>query len=156
MLDYIIATSQNEYEAATKLFREYANWLGIDLCFQHFDEELASLSTMYHPSVGGIVLCRHQSNYIACVGVRKITTEIAELKRMWVQLPFQQQGIGQALLDKALAIARQGNYSSIRLDTLRHMHPAIGLYLKNGFYEIPAYYANPEKEVVYFEKLLNA
>ncbi len=155
MHEYLIASTATEYEAAAGLFKEYANWLGIDLCFQHFDEELQSLTTMYHPSVGGIVLCKNEDAFIACVGVRKITDEIAELKRMWVQRPFAHQGIGQVLLDKALAIARQCKYNSIRLDTLRHMKPAISLYEKNGFYEIPAYYVNPEKEVVYFEKLLS-
>jgi hypothetical protein len=34
------------------------------------------------------------------------------------------------------------------------MLPAMNLYIKNGFKEIPAYYYNPEPTAVYFEKTL--
>jgi putative acetyltransferase len=109
---------------------------------------------MYAAPNGGIILRKEENIFTACVGVRKITDEIGELKRMWVQLPYQKNGIGNDLLQQALTLAKQCNYSLIRLDTLRSMTAAIKLYTKNGFYEIAPYYFNPEKEVVYFEKKL--
>ena len=35
--------SEQDVATARRLFRQYAEWLGIDLSFQSFDEELASL-----------------------------------------------------------------------------------------------------------------
>src|ERR1700712_3950461 len=108
---------------------------------------------MYAAPFGGIILCKQKSGYAGCIAVRKIDSDIAELKRMYVKPEFQQLGIGNALLQDALTLAKKYHYKKIRLDTLSNMSPAINLYKKNGFYEIPAYYFNPEKTAVYFEKI---
>lgn len=154
MPENILIQTKEEYEIAARLFREYANWLNIDLCFQHFDEELEHLQSMYAAPNGGIILSRFTGQYIGCVGVRKIDLQIAELKRMYVQPDFQRRGIGYSLLQDACTLAKKLGYKKIRLDTLNTMHSAIKLYTVNGFYEIPAYYYNPEATAVYFEKLL--
>ena len=88
------------------------------------------------------------------MAVRRIDESSAELKRMYVQPDQQQKGIGSALLDHALLLARECGYKKIQLDTLSTMTPAMNLYLKNGFVEIPPYYHNPIETAVYFEKLL--
>jgi len=154
MPEYIYVTTEQEYEAAAILFNEYAAWLSIDLCFQHFSEELQQLGSMYAPPSGAIILAKLDNEFIGCVGIRKINTGIAELKRMYVKPALHHKGIGKTLLEKALLLAKKFNYEKIRLDTLSNMLPAITLYKKYGFYEIPAYYYNPEKTVVYFEKQL--
>jgi putative acetyltransferase len=154
MKEFITANTGKEYAAAAILFSEYAAAINISLDFQHFENELKTLRQMYAPPVGGIILCREEETHIACVAVRKINEEVAELKRMFVQPQHQGKGIGKILLEKSLALARQCGYSKIRLDTLNYMHPAIELYKANGFYEIPAYYHNPIPTAVYFEKLL--
>ena len=151
MHDYIIAGTDEEYRNAANLFKAYAAWLNIDLSFQHFDEELLEIKTMYAATDGGIILCKNRNDYIACVAIRKITNETAELKRMFVKPAYQGQGIGKILLEKAIELAKSANYSCIRLDTLNHMLPAINLYKQYGFYEIPAYYHNPNSNAVYFE-----
>ena len=56
MPDFIKAATKAEYDAAVLLFKEYAGWLNIDLCFQHFSEELAQISTIYAPPSGGTYL----------------------------------------------------------------------------------------------------
>ena len=86
--------------------------------------------------------------------MRKFEKDVAELKRMYVQPASQKHGAGSMLLDAALKFAKHAGYSMIRLDTLNDMYPAISLYKKFGFYEIPAYYYNPEKNAVYFEREL--
>jgi len=151
MTDYIPADTAAAYTHAARLFKEYALWLNIDLAFQHFDEELQELQTMYGAPHGGIILCKINGECIGCVGIRKINKETAELKRMFVQQGFQGRGIGKELLDKAIELARSLGYKTIRLDTLNYMQPAINLYKKAGFYEIPAYYNNPNTTAVYFE-----
>lgn len=146
--------TKETYTAAAALFNEYANWLGIDLCFQNFDKELETLETMYAAPNGGIILCREEENYVACVAIRRIDSTTAELKRMYVQPAQQGKGIGAMLLKEAIQLAEKLGYKAIRLDTLDSMQPAIGLYKKNGFYAIAPYYHNPNSNALYFEKKL--
>jgi len=154
MPEYILANSQLEYEAAQLLFNEYAQWLNIDLCFQNFDEELQQLSIMYAATSGGIVLCKKNNDFIGCSAIRKIDTTSCELKRMWVQLPYQKLGIGETLLKECIALAKKLNYKEILLDTLKRLQPAIKLYKKYNFIETEAYYKNPNNDVVYMKLVL--
>ena len=154
MTEIILINHPDEYKAAAHLFQLYADWLAIDLCFQGFEQELQSLEAMYGPPHGGILLCRHEEEWIGCVAVRPINATVAELKRMYVLPDFQGMGLGRKLLISALNLAKDLGYQSIRLDTLDHMTTAINLYQSAGFREVPAYYHNPEKGAVYFEKSL--
>ena len=154
MHEYILVTNEEEYKSAGTLFKEYADWLHIDLGFQNFSEELLQLKSMYGPPSGGIILVKNENNFIGCIAIRKKDAAVAELKRMYVKPTSQGLGIGKMLLEKALALAKNCGYKKIRLDTLSNMTPAINLYKQYGFYEIPAYYHNPEKTAVYLEKEL--
>ena len=154
MPDFIIADTEEQYRSAALLFKEYANWLNIDLQFQHFEEELTLLKTMYAAPEGGIILCKIENECIACVAIRKINNQTAELKRMFVRLGYQRLGIGKILLEKAIDLARSANYSCIRLDTLNYITAAINLYMQYSFYEIAAYYNNPNTTAIYFEKII--
>lgn len=151
MPEYIIANTAEDYKAATMLFTEYAGSLDIDLGFQHFEDELNEPDEMYSTPSGCIILCKNDCKFTGCVAIRKINNETAELKRMYVQPVWQGKGVGKVLLDKAIQFAKAANYCCVRLDTLTHMFPAINLYRQYGFYEIPAYYHNPNKTTVYFE-----
>lgn len=154
MPEYIFVLSEEEYAAAASLFKEYAAWLNIDLGFQNFSDELQDLQNMYALPEGGILLSKNENEFTGCIAIRKIDTETAELKRMYVKPAFQQKGIGARLLHEAILLAKEYGYKKIRLDTLSNMTPAIKLYKNVGFYEIPAYYFNPESTAVYFEKIL--
>ena len=153
-MQLIQINTDEQYKAAALLFQEYATWLGVDLCFQGFEEEVKDLQKMYSLPNGGIFLCEMNGEYVACVGVRRIDDTRAELKRMYVQPQLQHKGIGTALLESALKLAKECGYKKIQLDTLNTMTPAMNLYLKNGFVEIPAYYHNPIETAVYFERVL--
>lgn len=154
MPEYIFVISDIEYAAAANLFKEYAAWLNIDLGFQNFSEELKGLQKMYALPEGGIILSKNETEFTGCIAIRKIDTDTAELKRMYVKPAFQHKGIGSGLLNEAIMLAVNIGYRKIRLDTLSNMTPAIALYKRAGFYEIPAYYYNPEETAVYFEKTL--
>lgn len=154
MPEYIFVSTDDEYNIAVKLFEEYAQWLNIDLSFQNFSEELNRVKSMYGPPKGCIILCKEGLDFVACVAIRPKENDIAELKRMYVKPAYHRKGIGECLLKKSLEFAKKMGYKKIRLDTLNTMTPAMNLYLKNGFYTIPAYYYNPEPTAEYFEKLL--
>jgi putative acetyltransferase len=153
-MTYILATTQQEYAAAKELFVEYATWLNIDLCFQDFNKELLTIATTYAAEAGGIVLCKNNNDFIGCAAIRKISTTCCELKRMWVKPAFQKMGIGEKLLQECIALAKQNNYTEIKLDTLKRLVPAIQLYKKYGFVESGAYYNNPNEDVVYMKLTL--
>jgi putative acetyltransferase len=152
MFEFITAHSDEHYQQAALLFEAYAAWLNIDLGFQHFEAELLQLKKMYAAPHGGIILCKQGDEYIACVGIRKLSDREGELKRMFVLAKYQGNGIGDELLNQSLLLAKKCGYDSVKLDTLNTMTPAMKLYEKNGFKQIPAYYHNPMSTAVYFEK----
>ncbi len=154
MIEYILAAALEEYDTARLLFLEYAAAINVDLCFQNFDTELSDLESMYSAPNGGIILCKNDNDFVGCIGIRKKTDTVCEVKRMYVQPGFQNFGIGKALLAEALVLAKKYKYELARLDTLNHMLPAINLYKQNGFYEIAPYYHNPNKTALFFEKKL--
>ena len=154
MFKIITVHTETEYTAASVLFKEYADWLNIDLSFQNFEEELLQLKEMYSEPNGAIFLLQQENEFIGCVAIRKKEEGIAELKRMYINPTARKTGGGTMLLEKALAAAKLSGYNLIRLDTLANMTPDINLYKKHGFYEIEPYYFNPEENAVFFEKKL--
>jgi putative acetyltransferase len=155
MIEFYLAKTNGDYAEARLLFKEYADSIKINLDFQHFDEELDGLKKMYSWPDGGIILTRQTSEIIACVAIRRISELEGELKRMYTKPGHQNKGIGKVLLENALKLAKDCNYTVVKLDTLNYMLPAIHLYKQAGFYEIAAYYNNPIPAAVYFEKRLS-
>ena len=153
-VDFINASTNVAYENAAILFKEYAAWLSIDLSFQHFEDELKELKSMYALPEGGIILCKNADDYIGCVAVRRIDDKTGELKRMYIKRAYQNKGLGKKLLDEALALAKKCGYESVRLDTLNTMASAMNFYKRNGFIETAPYYNNPIDTAVYFQKFL--
>ena len=140
---------------ARRLFRAYANWLGVDLCFQGFERELAELPGCYAPPAGRLLIARVGGEIVGCVGLRPLETGVCEMKRLWVEPGFAGHGVGRALAEAIIAAARQIGYQRMRLDTLPARMPAAQhLYAALGFREIPAYYHNPLAGVVMLERAL--
>jgi putative acetyltransferase len=149
-----VANTKKEFDDGRALFHQYANSLDLDLSFQNFAKELETIEEQYSAPTGALLLAYKRELPVACAGVRKIDTSIAELKRMYVHPDYRQYKIGKKLLELALDRARELDYHYIRLDTLPTMTPALNLYRAFGFYEIPAYRFNPVSGAVYMEKKL--
>ena len=154
MTNHYIASAAEDYDNARELFREYAVAINIDLEFQQFEKELANLQAMYQSPFGGIILLKTDGELSGCIAVRKFNDTIGEIKRMYIKPAFQNKGLAKILMQQALQLAKDCNYTFVRLDTLNTMQAAIHLYKKWGFYKIPAYNYNPMPTVVYFEKEL--
>jgi GNAT superfamily N-acetyltransferase len=150
-MGFIIANNPQHFLAAQQLFKEYSAWLKVDLCFQSFATELENLATMYGPNEGGIILYEQDGFFVACGAIRKKNATTCELKRMWVQDAYKGKGIGQQILLQCIQLAKQKNYTTIVLDTLQRLQPAIALYKKHGFTETTAYYNNPHPDTVYMQ-----
>jgi putative acetyltransferase len=134
-------------DATREIFREYAQTLGVDLCFQDFDAELAGLPGEYAVPQGALLLALVDGDVAGCGALRPAADvdypNACEMKRLYVRPAFRRFGLGrllaQALLDRGL----QAGYHTLLLDTLDDMEAARGLYASLGFEEIPPYYFNP-------------
>lgn len=154
MLQYLVPKTESQFNDAIHLFNEYASSLNISLEFQHFSDELKIIHSMYGNPDGYLLLVYAESTAVGCAAYRKIGEGISELKRMYIQPAYRGLNIGKTLLTMLCSQALKSGYTYMRLDTLDTMLPAIHLYSSNGFYEIPAYYHNPNSGVVYMEKRL--
>jgi putative acetyltransferase len=138
------------------LFREYADWLGIDLSFQGFEAELASLPGKYAPPGGELMLAYAPAgDALGCVAMRALDgTAVCEMKRLYVRPAARGLGIGAALVEAIIGRAQELGYAQMKLDTLAGMQQAFALYQRFGFLEVPAYYHNPLPGTVYLGKQL--
>lgn len=148
----IQAESAAQIEQARALFREYEAWLGLDLCFQNFERELAELPGRYAPPAGRLLLALEDEELAGCVALRKLSDDTCEMKRLFLRERFQGKGRGRELASAILEAARLIGYRRMRLDTLPdHMEKAIALYRSLGFKEIDPYYDNPVPGAVFME-----
>jgi GNAT superfamily N-acetyltransferase len=133
--------------ATRQLFTEYAKQLGIDLCFQNFEAELADLPGEYSPPTGALLLALIDGEVGGCCGLRALDSvdypNAAEMKRLYVRKAFRRFGLGRQLAEAVLDAARMAGYHSVLLDTLDDMESARALYAELGFVAIPPYYHNP-------------
>ena len=151
----IQAQSAAEIEQARTLFEEYAAGLGLSLCFQNFDKELADLPGRYASPNGRLLLAFVDDQLAGCVALRKIDDGVCEMKRLFVREDFRGQELGRRLIDAVIEAAREIGYRQMRLDTLpMKMKSAIGLYRSLGFKEIEPYYENPVAGAMFMELTL--
>jgi putative acetyltransferase len=147
---------QKDAEQARELFREYEAWLGLDLCFQNFEKELAELPGAYAPPTGRLLLAFENDQLAGCVALRKLGDGVCEMKRLFLRPQFHGNGRGRQLAEGIIAEARDAGYERMRLDTLpQHMGKAIALYRSLGFREIEPYYKNPVPGALFMELMLD-
>lgn len=129
------------------IFREYAQSLPIDLGFQGFEQELATLPGDYASPRGALLLATVDGVVAGCCALRPLDASdyanASEMKRLYVRSAFRGFGLGRELASHTLDVARQVGYSHVLLDTLDEMETARSLYFELGFEEIPPYYHNP-------------
>ncbi|WP_210330754.1 GNAT family N-acetyltransferase [Aliikangiella sp. G2MR2-5] len=146
-----LAESPEEIESAARLFREYQQFLKVDLCFQSFEQELATLPGKYAAPDGAIYLAYYQGKAVGCVAVRPIKDDICEMKRLYVKPEVQGLAIGRKLATLVIEKAKRIGYKRMQLDTLERLQAALSLYESLGFKRIDSYYENPLPEVVFME-----
>jgi ribosomal protein S18 acetylase RimI-like enzyme len=155
VIDIKQASTTSEIDAARDLFREYERWLGLDLCFQGFEEELSALPGKYAPPNGRLFLAYADDKLAGCVALRKLEPGTCEMKRLFVRDHFRGLRIGVLLIEKLIRTAREIGYEKMKLDTYpAKMGRAVDLYRRYGFKEIPAYYDNPYDGVLFMEMSL--
>ena len=150
------AISALDMQRAAILFREYQQWLDVDLCFQGFEQELSGLPGDYAPPGGTLLLADREDESVGCVALRPVAEGVCEMKRLYVRDGARGSGLGRALAIEVIESARRLGYQTMRLDTLSRLHAAMQLYGSLGFHTCTPYYHNPLGDVVFWELALRA
>jgi ribosomal protein S18 acetylase RimI-like enzyme len=158
MLPFRLAPARSAADVAqsASLFRAYAAALDVDLCFQGFDEELATLPGKYAPPEGELLLAlAPDGRALGCVALRALDAPgLCEMKRLYVEDKARGLGVGRALVAAIIAAAEARGYAEMRLDSLPSMHAALALYRSVGFGPTAAYCFNPVPGTVYLARRL--
>ncbi len=155
MADLVRARSEKDLAQVAELFREYAEWLAMDLCSDNIEREVADLPGSYGPPDGSLLLVRQGGRPAGCVALRRFDDDKCEMKRLHVRPAFRRQGIGKALAAAIVAEARCLGYHKMRLDSVAdRMAEAVSLYRALGFREIPPFGHHPEGCTLFMELVL--
>ncbi|PYN38672.1 MAG: GNAT family N-acetyltransferase, partial [Candidatus Rokuibacteriota bacterium] len=100
------AVTPEQIVEARTLFREYERSLGIDLCFQGFEQELAGLPGAYAPPRGRLLLAVDGGAPAGCVALRPLEDAVCEMKRLYVRPPYRGRRAGRRLAERVIAEAR--------------------------------------------------
>lgn len=136
------ARTERELEATRQLFEAYAASLPVDLGYQRFESELAQIPGKYAPPAGEILIAWDAAGHaIGCVGLRPLGDQQCEMKRLYVVPDARCLGLGKALTEAVIELARERGYAELLLDTLATMGRATGIYERMGFERIEPYYS---------------
>ena len=146
------AETEGDIQIAREIFREYEAWLGMDLCFQGFEDELKNLPGKYAPPTGRLYLAAVEDVIAGCIALRELEPRVCEMKRLFVRANFRGRNIGRMLIERLIEDANEIGYDRMRLDTFPpKMEKAVRLYESYGFREIEPYYPNPNDGVLFME-----
>jgi putative acetyltransferase len=146
------AESPAQIAQARELFLEYAQSLGVNLCFQNLEGELAGLPGHYAPPDGRLLLAEYEGRLAGCVAFHQWEPGICEMKRLYLRPTFRGKGLGRVIAETVMTEARNIGYQRMRLDTIEPiMKDAVEMYRKLGFREIAPYRPNPIAGAIYME-----
>lgn len=104
---------------------------------------------------GCLLLATFDGKPAGCVGYRRLSKDVCELKRLFVRPTYRGKGIGRSLAVELIQQARLSGYRIVRLETVSFMPEAHKLYQALGFEFCPPYYEIPEslRPITYFMEL---
>ncbi len=149
-----ISREGDDLQLFRELISEYQQFLGVDLCFQKFDQELENPLGKYTPPRGIVLLAYWDGVICACGALQDLGDGFCEIKRIYVRPEFRRKGIARSISEYLLGRAKEIGYTTAKLDTLRRLEGAVPLYQSLGFKETAPYNYNPEADIVYMELAL--
>ena len=122
--------------AVRRLHDDALNEVGAHLGTGPWDEDLDEIEGVYLESGGEFLVGILEGEVVAMGAIKRVSPDVAEVKRMRVRPALQGHGYGQAMLDALHRRAAGLGYSTLHLDTTVQQRAARRLYLKNGYREV--------------------
>ncbi|RTE54687.1 N-acetyltransferase [Arenibacter aquaticus] len=98
----------------------------------------------FQPPHGQLMIAVCETKICGLGSLKSISSEIGEIKRMFVDPTFRRIGAGRAILEGLLVESKKAGYKKVRLDSPKFMEAAHSLYRSFGFRDIEPY---PEMEI---------
>ena len=118
-----IDESTDWIDPARAILREYGDSLKIDLAFQNFEAELATLPGDYAAPGGQLLLALIGGSVAGCAAFRALTdvdyANACEMKRLYVRPAFRRFGLGRVLIGPFL-LKLLINLATILLNSLEN------------------------------------
>lgn len=146
--------SAGDWLRARGLVEAYAASLDVDLAFQDFAREVEHLAGEYAAPAGAFLLAEENGIHLGCVGLRRFSAGVGEVKRLYVVPAARGRGLGRLLAEGIIAAAMRLGYARLLLDTLPSMTQAQSLYQSLGFRPTAPYRFNPVPGAAYLELAL--
>ncbi|MFC4741043.1 GNAT family N-acetyltransferase [Flavobacterium ponti] len=89
--------------------------------------------------IDNVVVCYENEKPLGCGAFKKMESNIAEIKRMFVLPEARGKGIATKILNELENWTKELHYNSCVLETSQKLENAIALYRKFGYQEIPNY-----------------
>ncbi len=154
MLTIIQAETPEQIQRFQELFAEYQAWdiemsgrmgLNVETLLDFgYKESVHELVAEFAPPSGRLLLASFDGQVAGCAGLRRLSPEIGEMKRVYVRPAFRRKGLGRELIDAVIAAARLIGYRKLRLETASFMEGAQALYRSVGFDLIEPYREIPD------------
>jgi ribosomal protein S18 acetylase RimI-like enzyme len=116
---------------------------------QKLDADMYSIGEAYINGGGLFFVAKDGEKVVGCAGVRRISSELAELRRIYLLPEYRGSGMGRMLVEKALNFCREKKHEKVVLDTTERNKAAIALFTKLGFKVV-----KQEGEKMFFEMRL--
>lgn len=142
--------SPAEGETARPLLAEYLHWVGGVARSEYglaFDANAMLRSDLddpnkFYPPAGRFYLVEADGVPVGIGCLKRLAPGLGELQRMYVQPHVRGIGAGRALLQQLLEDAHGLGYARVRLESLKALAAAHGLYRSAGFRDIAPYADN--------------
>ena len=121
------------------------------LKIQNYEEEIKALEKKYGHPEGRLYIVFCDEELAGCIALRKLDNEKCEMKRLYINSKYRGNHIGNMLIERIIADAKEIGYKYMLLDTLPFLKNAIHRYKQYGFYEIPRYNNSPGEDTIYMK-----
>jgi GNAT superfamily N-acetyltransferase len=149
-LELIAVDSPEHRAAARELVREYLLWVagvaqanyGLRFDVETMIDSDIEDPSKFYPPTGRLYLVQHAGHNVGVGALKRLAEGLGEVQRMYVQPQVRGVGAGRALVERLVQDARALGYRTVRLESLKALDAAHGLYRSVGFVETEPYADN--------------
>lgn len=142
--------SPAQRDGARALIAEYLGWVadiarsnyGLSFDVEAMVKSDIEDSSKFYPPTGRFYLVQRDNRYVGVGCLKRLDEGVGEIQRMYLQPQMRGVGAGRLLVERLLQDARQMGYRKVRLESLKALGAAHGLYHAVGFVDVDPYADN--------------